>query len=131
MQIGRKIIKIVRAFRNPLLTACLRLYVLSWTVSHATPHAPPLAMAALATAPLQSRAFLAGGALRARAPRAVAVRVAAPTRAGIFDFLTPKPAEESASASSLAYICVDCGYIYKCALRLWGAGGVAGARGRK
>ena len=74
-------------------------------------------MAALATAPLQIRAFLGGSALRARAPRAIVVRLAAPPRAGIFDFLTPKPAEESAAASSLAYICVDCGYIYKCALR--------------
>jgi hypothetical protein len=65
----------------------------------------------------QSR--FAGVALRARAPAArAAPRAAAavpPTRAGIFDFLTPKASEEPASAAAQAYICIDCGYVYRCA----------------
>ncbi len=80
-------------------------------------------MAALAPhVPLRARnARFAGAALRARPARAAPLRaaLAASPRAGIFDFLTPKPAEEKASASAgtKAYICVDCGYIYKCVAR--------------
>jgi hypothetical protein len=68
----------------------------------------------------QSR--FAGVALRGRAPAArAAPRAAAAftqtTRAGIFDFLTPKPAETSAGAATQAFICIDCGYIYRRAPR--------------
>ena len=72
---------------------------------------------ALAHAPLRARASGFAGsrvALRApAAPRAVVAR--APPRtpvAGLFDFLSPKP--EPAAAAKQAYICIDCGYIYKC-----------------
>lgn len=76
-------------------------------------------MALLLHAPLRARAAPFAGsrvALRASAaPRVVSAR--APPRspvAGLFDFLN-KPEPEAAS-SKLAYICIDCGYIYKCVL---------------
>ncbi len=64
----------------------------------------------------QSR--FAGVALRGRAPvlRAApraAAAVTQTTRAGLFDFLTPKTAEASAGAATQAFICIDCGYIYR------------------
>ena len=72
---------------------------------------------ALAHAPLRARAAPFAGsrvALRAKAaPRAISARPApSGPRAGLFDFLQPK--EEPAAAAKLAYICLDCGYIYKC-----------------
>ena len=88
---------------------------------------------ALAHAPLRARAapFAGSGsvALRAKAaPRAVAARPApSGPRAGLFDFLQPK--EEPAAAAKLAYICLDCGYIYKCAAIAARRGAAAAKRG--
>jgi hypothetical protein len=73
---------------------------------------------ALLHAPLRARAAPFAGnsrvALRASAaPRVASAR--APPRspvAGLFDFLS-KP-EPAAASSKEAYICIDCGYIYKC-----------------
>jgi len=69
-------------------------------------------------APMRARAspFAGGVKLRASAPRAAVARspLRAPLRtsAGIFDGLFgAKP--EPVATSKLAYLCIDCGYIYK------------------
>jgi hypothetical protein len=80
---------------------------------------PIMALSLSAQPQLRARqSRFAGVALRGRAPAAraaprAAAAVTQTTRAGIFDFLTPKPAEASAGAATQAFICIDCGYIYR------------------